>query len=50
MSYALKILNQDILKAKLTDMLQTMPNSKETGLVWQMKGLVGVTFKPSNGT
>jgi len=48
-SYALRILNQDILKAKPTYMLQTMPNSKETGLVWQLKVIVGVAFKLSNG-
>ena len=49
-SYAPRALNKDILKAKLTYMLQTMPNSKETGLVWQLKVLVGVSFKLSNRT
>ena len=37
-----------ILKAKLTNMLQTMPNSKKTSLVRRLKVSVGVAFKLSN--
>ena len=37
--YALRALNKDILQANLTDMLQTMPNSQETILVWGLKVL-----------
>ena len=49
-SYAPRALNQDILKAKLTNMLQTMPNSKKTCLVRRLKVSVGVAFKLSNRT
>ena len=41
-SYAPRALNKDILKAKLTNMLQTMPNSKKTSLVRRLKVSVGV--------
>ena len=37
--YALRALNKDILQANLTNMLQTMPNSLETILVWGLKVL-----------
>ena len=37
--YALRALNKDILQANLTHMLQTMPNSQETILVWGLKVL-----------
>ena len=49
-SYAPRALNKDILKAKLPNMLQTMPNSKKTCLVRRLKVLVGVAFKLSNRT
>ena len=49
-SYAPRALNKDILKAKLTNMLQTMPNSKKTCLVRRLKVSVGVTIKLSNRT
>ena len=32
-SYALRAVNKDILKAKLTNVLQTMPSGQEKGLV-----------------
>ena len=37
--YALRALNKDILQANLTNLLQTMPNSLETILVWGLKVL-----------
>ena len=37
--YALRALNKDILQANLTNMLQTMPNSQETIVVWGLKVL-----------
>ena len=37
--YALRALNKDILQVNLTNMLQTMPNSQETILVWGLKVL-----------
>ena len=37
--YALRALNKDILQANLTNMLQTMPNSHETIVVWGLKVL-----------
>ena len=40
-SYAPRALNKDTLKAKLTNMLQTMPNSKKTCLVRRLKVTVG---------
>ena len=40
--YALRALNKDILQANLTNMLQTMPNSQETILVWGLKVLYWV--------
>ena len=49
-SYAPRALNKDILKAKLTNMFQTMPNSKKTCLVRRLKVSVGVTIKLSNRT
>ena len=50
MSYATRALNKDILKAKLTNMLQTMLNRKKTSLVRRLKVSVGVAFKLSNRT
>ena len=49
-SYAPRALNKDILKGKLTSMLQTMPNSKETCFFRRLKVSVGVAFKLSNRT
>ena len=37
--YALRALNKDILQANLANMLQTMPNSQETIVVWGLKVL-----------
>ena len=37
--YALRALNKDILQANPTNMLQTMPNSQETIVVWGLKVL-----------
>ena len=37
--YALRALNKDILQANLINMLQTMPNSHETIVVWELKVL-----------
>ena len=37
--YALRALNKDILQVNLTNMLQTMPNSQETIVVWGLKVL-----------
>ena len=45
MRYAARALNKDILKAKPTNMLQTMPNSKKTSLVRRLKVSVGVAFQ-----
>ena len=44
-SYAPRALNKDILKAKLTNMLQTIPNNKKTCLVKRLKMSVGLAFK-----
>ena len=44
-SYAPRALNKDILKANLTNILQTMPNSKKTNLVRRLKVSVGVAFQ-----
>ena len=49
-SYAPRALNKDILKAKLSNMLQTMPNSKKICLVRRLKVSVGMAFKLSNRT
>ena len=37
--YALTALNKDIVQENLTNMLQTMPNSQETIVVWGLKVL-----------
>ena len=37
--YTLRALNKDILQANLANMLQTMPNSQETIVVWGLKVL-----------
>ena len=37
--YAPRALNKDILQANLINMLQTMPNSQETIVVWGLKVL-----------
>ena len=47
-SYAPRALNKDILKAKLSNMLQAMPNSKKSCLVRRLKVSIGVAFKLSN--
>ena len=44
-SYALRAVSKDILKAKLTNVLQTMPSGQEKGLVRGSKVFVGVAFK-----
>ena len=49
-SYALRAVSKHILKAKLTNVLQTMPNSQEKGLVRGLKVFVGVAFKLFDGT
>ena len=49
-SYAPRAVNKDILKAKLSNMLQTMPNSKKICLVRRLKVSVGMAFKLSNRT
>ncbi len=46
-SYAPRALN---MKAKPTNMLHTMPNSKKTSLVRRLKVSVGVAFKLSKRT
>ena len=48
--YAPRALNKDILKTKLSNMLQTMPNNQKTCLVRRYKVLAGVAFKLSNRT
>ena len=40
--YAPRALNKDILQANLINMLQTMPNSQETIVVWGLKVLYWV--------
>ena len=49
-SHVPRALNKDILKAKLINMLQTMPNREKTSLVRRLKVSIGVAFKLSNRT